>query len=207
MRTGRTGAAVGGWSALRRVVRLALLSALAVPALIGAGAQVQAAGPAPALQLSAHTAAHSPRTVVLVATLEAPAAGAPASSPVPVAGTEVTFSVLVSEFEGTPPLTIGSATTDAEGTATVTYTVTWTGPQTFVATATDSSGATIASATTGFTARQVAHPFAGTIQAVRPDASIGSAVADVLLVTVALLWITLITIVVRVNFGLAARRG
>ncbi|MHB1500423.1 MAG: hypothetical protein ACYCYK_04525 [Candidatus Dormibacteria bacterium] len=209
MRSWRPEAQVGGrrLRTLRQVLRLGLLSALVVPALVGAGVFVQAAGPASSLHLSAHAATHAPQTVLLVATLDGPPAGTPRSGNAPVAGTEVDFSVRLGEFAGAPLLAIGSATTNAEGTAAVAYTMTWTGGQTFVATATDPSGDTIASATTSFTAAQAGHPFAGTVQAVRPDGAIGSVVADVLLGTVTLLWITLITIVVRVNVGLAARRG
>ncbi len=88
--------------------------------------------------------------------------------------------------------------------ATLAYRPTWTARQSFVATASDAAGATLASATASFVATSASHPFAGTVQALRPDGSIGRAVTGVLLGVVALLWIALLAVVVRVNLGLRA---
>lgn len=189
---------------LRRLFKLWLLAAFTLPTLLGAAAPVWADGVTPSIRLAARPSGHAFR---LVATVDGPTASSPTSAGAPVAGATVSFSIRLGEFSGAPLLALGSAATRADGTATFTYTPTWTGRQTVVATAADASGATIASATTSFNAAWAAHPFAGTVQAVRPDGTIGSVVADVLLATVAALWITLIAIVVRVHLGLTARRG
>ncbi len=189
---------------LRRLLKLWLLAAFAVPTVVGAAAPVWADGATPSIQLAARPHGHAVR---LVATVEVPVAGSPTSAGAPVAGATVSFSIRLGEFAGAPLLSLGSATTNADGTATFSYTPTWTGRQTIVATAADTTGATIASATRSFSAAWAAHPFAGAVQAVRPDGAIGSVVAAVLLATLAVLWITLIAIVVRVHLGLTARRA
>jgi hypothetical protein len=115
----------------------------------------------------------------------------------------VSFSVHLSQFAGAPLLTLGTATTDARGVATFTYRPTWAGRQELVATVTTAAGTEVGS-TTAFTATSAVHPFAGTVQAARPDGTIGRWVAGVLLGIVASLWVALIAVVVRVNTGLGA---
>jgi len=177
---------------------------LAAGATLGLSSPAWAASQPTSLALRAEQAPHVPHEVELVATLTGPLG--PSSKAVPLAGASVSFSVHLSEFAGAPLLTLGSATTNAAGEAILTYRPTWTGGQALVATATSSAGTTIASAATTFSATSATHPFAGTVQAVRPDGTIGRAVVGVLLAIVAALWIALIAVVVRVNRGLAARQ-
>ena len=188
-----------------RLLAIGILAMLlAAGAVLGVASTAWAAAGPPVLSLKAAQAPGDPHGIELVATLTGPGGSAPTVGPLP--GDSVTFSVHLTEFAGAPVLTLGSATTNAAGRAVLTYRPTWTGHQALVATATDASGTTIASATTSFTASSAIHPFAGTIEAVRPDGAIGQAVAGVLLAIVAVLWIALIAVVVRVNLGLAARR-
>lgn len=177
---------------------------MAVGAMLGFSSPAWAATPATSLTLRAEPAPRDPHGVELVATLSRPG-GSPAKSG-SLAGDSVSFSVQLTQFAGAPLLTLGSSTTDAAGEAVLTYHPTWTGRQVLVATATSTASTTLASATTTYSAARAAHPFAGTVQAVRPDGTIGRAVVGVLLATVALLWIALISVVVRVNLGLTARR-
>ncbi len=152
----------------------------------------------PSLRLAAAPAPGNAHTVDLVATVQEPA-GQSSSA---LSGISVDFEVHIGEFTGAPLLDLGSATTDAAGRAVLTYQPTWTGDQSLVATATDSSGNTLASATTSLTAAVATTPFAGAIESVRPDGTIGQAVVGVLLAIVVAVWIALIAIVVRVNLGL-----
>jgi len=194
----------------RRRPRRGTLGVGLVAGMLGIGAVlgfVSIAGAAtvpPALTLRAEQAPGNPQSVELVASL-GQATGSTAQ-PGSLAGDSVSFSVHLDEFAGAPLLALGSATTDAAGTATLTYRPTWTGRQALFVTATDASGNTLGSATTSFTAGSAARPFVGTIEAVRPDGTIGQAVAGVLIALVVVLWIALIAVVVRVNLGLAARR-
>ncbi|MHB1711929.1 MAG: hypothetical protein ACYCV7_11085 [Acidimicrobiales bacterium] len=177
-----------------------LLAALLVTAaLLGSSSTAWGATQAPTLSLNARHVAQSAQGIELLATL-----GAPAGAP-PLAGVEVSFSVQLQEFAGAPMLTLGTATTDAAGEAAFIYRPTWTGRQILVATATDTAGNTLASATTTLTAPSATYPFAGTVRSLRPDGTIGKAVVGVLLAIVVLVWIALIAVVVRVNHGLAAR--
>ncbi|MHB1740045.1 MAG: hypothetical protein ACYCXA_11345 [Actinomycetes bacterium] len=189
-------------------MRGAMLTGLVIATVVpSAVASAWAATPAPSLSLSAQQATQAPRAVELVASLEEPTGSAAGSRPASLAGVSVSFSVHLQQFAGAPLLALGSATTNAAGEAVLTYEPTWTGHQGLVATATTAAGTTLASATTSLNATSAARPFAGTVQAVRPDASIGRAVNGGLLAILAVLWITLIAVVVRVNLGLTARRG
>ena len=176
---------------------------LAAGAILGFASTAWAAAGPPVLALRAEQAPRDPHGIELVATLTGP--GGSASTAGSLAGDSVNFSVHLAEFAGAPLLTLGSATTNAAGRAVLTYHPTWTGHQALVATATDTSGATIASATTSFAATGAVHSFAGTIEAVRPDGTIGQAVAGVLIAIVTVLWITLIAVVVRLNLGFRRR--
>lgn len=177
----------------------------AVAVVLGSASTVWAATAGPALRLVAEPAPHDSHAVELLATIQVPAAPASSKS-ASLAGAKVSFSVHVIQFAGAPLLALGTATTNAAGVATLTYRPTWSGRQALVATAANTAGTTLASATTSFAASNPTHPFAGTVEALRPDGTIGQAVAAVLLAIVAVLWITLIAVVVRVNLGLAARR-
>ncbi|MDA8269522.1 MAG: hypothetical protein M0Z63_03665 [Actinomycetota bacterium] len=190
---------------LRRYVGMKwLLGTLPVVAVVlgVASPGTWAATAGPSLRLAAAPAPGNAHTVDLVATLQEPAGQSAAA----LSGISVDFEVHIGEFAGAPLLDLGSATTDAAGRAVLTYQPTWTGSQSLVATATDSSGNTLASATTSLTAAVATTPFAGAIESVRPDGTIGQAVVGVLLAIVVAVWIALIAIVVRVNLGLH-RRG
>lgn len=186
--------------------RRAALAAGLMTALLTAAAPLALASPAQAaaqpygLALRAEQAPRDPQGIELIATLTGPA-----PTPGSLAGNPVSFSVHLTQFSGAPLLTIGSAATNTAGQAVLTYHPTWTGPQAFLATATSTAGTTLASAATSFSAPSAAHPFAGTIQALRPDGAIGRAAAGVLLAIMAVLWITLITVLVRVNLSPPAR--
>ena len=197
-------------SALRAfgaVLASGLVAALAWTAFtVGATPVAGAVTRGASLQLVAKAAPHQRGEIVLAATLEQPARPASAHRAT-LAGYQVDFSVHVEEFAGAPLLTLGSATTDAAGEATLTYRPTWAGRQAFVATATSPGGSTLGPVTTSFTALSATHPFAGTLEASRPDGVIGRWVAGVLLGALALLWVALIGLVVRVNLALGSRHG
>ncbi len=118
----------------------------------------------------------------------------------PLVGTRVNFYVHLEEFSGAPELLVGSASTNASGVATIVYQPTWPGTQRFAATATDTTGAVLASAALTVTAAQT-DPFAGPVQSLRPDGLIGRWVVVVLLALVIGVWITLLALVVRVQQG------
>lgn len=197
-------------SALRSfgaVLASGLAVVLAYTALMAGGTPVAGAvARGPSLQLVAKTAPHQHGAIMLVATLERPAKRTSAG-PVPLAGYQVSFSVHVEQFSGAPLLALGSAATDAAGEATLTYRPTWTGSQALVATATSPGGSTLGPATASFTALSASHPFAGTVEASRPDGVIGRWVAGVLLGVLAILWVTLVGVVVRAHLALGSRSG
>ncbi len=181
----------GAWALpAARVLSGALVFASAHPAAAGA--------PAPRLTLQAKAVARDRPTVELLARLATP--GAPgAATHRALGGVTVTFAVHLDEFATAPLLALGSATTDAAGEARLTYTPTFTGRQALVATATDAAGDSLATATTRYQATAAAHPLADGAEATRPDGVIGKVVVGVLLGLVALLWIVLVTVVVRVQ--------
>jgi hypothetical protein len=157
-----------------------------------------AGGSSPHLALRAVAVPGGRPAVELVARLAEP--GAPVGGKATRAGgVTVTFSVRVPEFAGAPLLVLGSSTTDRAGEARLTYRPTFTGRQALVATAADTTGATIAAATTTYSAPAAVHPLAGTAEAVRPDGAIGQVVVGVLLGVVVLLWVVLVSVVVRVH--------
>lgn len=179
---------------------LRLVGALAVIMLLVLPGVAQASTPPRTLSL---TTGHGPQggsSIELLARLAQPSgpAGTNAKS---LSGVTVTFSIHLQEFSGSPLLVLGSATTDAKGAATFAYQPTWTGPQHLVAVATNQAGLTLASGATELTAKAAEHPFAGTVEAVRPDGTIGQVVVGVLLAIIALVWIVLIAVVVRVHRG------
>jgi hypothetical protein len=178
-----------------------VLAGLLVVATAGPAA---AGGSSPHLALRARAVPGGRPAVELVARLGEPGEpgvpGAPAGGKASRAGgVTVTFSVHLPEFAGAPLLVLGSATTDRAGEARLTYRPTFTGRQALVATATGTTGATIAAATTSYSAPAAVHPLAGTAEAVRPDGTIGQVVVGVLLGVVVLLWIVLVSVVVRVH--------
>ena len=185
---------------LRRGHPVAVLGGLVLAGLLvlATGGPAAAGGPSPHLALRAGAVPGARPAVELVARLGEP--GAPAGGKATHAGgVTVTFSVRVPEFAGAPLLVLGSATTDRAGEARLTYRPTFTGRQALVATATDTTGATIAAATTTYSAPAAVHPLAGTAEAVRPDGTIGQVVVGVLLGVVVLLWVVLVSVVVRVH--------
>jgi len=108
--------------------------------------------------------------------------------------------VHVEEFSGAPVLLIGTATTNAAGVASIIYQPTWAGTQNFVATALDATGTPLATTSLSVNAART-DPFAGPVESLRPDGVIGRWVIVVLLSLVIGVWITLITLVVRVQQG------
>ena len=178
--------------------------AIILAAMVLAGMAWLSAGPAAGagrasrLAVSARPVPDRRPEVELIARLGAPG-GATAGKKASLDGVTVTFSVHLLEFSGAPLLVLGSATTDAAGTARLDYDPTFTGRQALVATATDAAGNDLATATTSYTATAAAHPLAQTLEAVRPDGAIGHVVVGVLLGIVALLWIVLVSVVVRVH--------
>jgi hypothetical protein len=184
---------------LYRAGAFALLVAvvLAGPLMLATAGPAAAAPPALRLTLAARTVAGGRPTIEMLARLAAP--GDPTATDRAIKGVTITFAVHLDEFTGAPLLTLGSATTNAAGDARLTYSPTFGGRQPLVATATDSSGNTLATATTSYRATAAVHPFAGSTEAIRPDGAIGRVVVGVLLGIVALLWIVLITVVVRVQ--------
>ncbi|MCL4423619.1 MAG: hypothetical protein M1115_10760 [Actinobacteria bacterium] len=190
--------ALGGWIISSLALAAVVVLAWASPAWAGTTT--------PVLRLAAEVAPHDPGAVELLATLEQPREPV-SSGRVSLGGVSVSFSVRVEEFSGAPLLALGTAKTDAAGIAMLTYRPTWTGRQAFVATATNEAGTSLGSATTTFIAKSSPQSFAGTVEAVRPDGAIGQAVAGVLLSIVALIWIVLLAVVVRVNLGLGPSRA
>ncbi|MHB1599167.1 MAG: hypothetical protein ACYCXY_09860 [Acidimicrobiales bacterium] len=142
---------------------------------------------------------HSP-AIELVARL----AGGAGAAHARLGGATVTFSVTVAQFSGSPLLVVGTATTDSRGEATVTYYPTWTGTQDLSASAASAAGSPLAAATASVVVTSAAHPFAGSVEATRPDGTIGQWVVGALLAILVLLWVVLVTVVVRVRRGVAA---
>lgn len=145
------------------------------------------------LTLSASATQARVPSVVLVARL-----GGSAQSSATRAGVSVTFSVDVDEFAGHPWLLLGSGTTNAAGVARFVYHPTWAGREDFVASVTDATGTQVAQATTTFVVTATLHPTLSA-GATRPDGTLGQYVVGVLLSIVALLWIVLVTVLVRVH--------
>ncbi len=164
--------------------------AVAIGSLLGWAGTAGAATGAPQLFLAAH---HEHGAVVqLVASLSEPA-----GSSVKPGGVTVTFAIHLTEFAGSPLLVLGTSTTGPGGVARLVYRPTWKGPQRLVASVADSSGSTIASASSTYVATASVAPLAGSTEAARPDGSIGKVVVGVLLSIVVVLWIALVTVAVR----------
>ncbi len=119
------------------------------------------------------------------------------------AGMTVDFYLAASQFAGqfgkAPLLLIGTAKTNASGVAAVAYSPTWKGAQSLSAALVDSSGNTLATGGTSYTATTAAFPFKGTVQSKRPDGSLGQWVGGILLGILAILWLVLFGTAVRVN--------
>ena len=177
-----------------------MLGAIALAGVLSLSAAGPAAagGPVPRLAVSARTVPGRPPAVELFARLGEPGEATPGKKAA-LGGVTVTFSVHLPEFSGAPLLVLGSARTDAAGEAHLTYDPTFTGRQALVATATDAAGNSLATAAASYTATAAANPLAATAEAVRPDGTIGQVVVGVLLGIVALLWIVLVSVVVRVH--------
>ena len=195
-----------GWlsvaSSLCAPVLVGLLATLAV---LGCQGVAAAAGTPPTIELTARPVPHRSPAIELVAHLARPAGATAGSKATSLGGVTISFSLHVTEFAGSPLLVLGSATTNPKGEAAFTYEPTWTGRQALVASATNSSGTTLASATTAISVTSATHRSALATEAVRPDGSIGRVVVAVLLAIVVLLWIVLLTVFVRVHRGMGAR--
>ncbi len=185
----------------RRAAGAALAGAALAGAAVLAGAVPAAAQGRPlSLSLTAAPVPHHSPAVELVARL----AGGAGAAHARLGGASVTFSVAVAQFSGSPPLVVGTATTDSRGEARVTYYPTWTGAQDLSASAASAAGSPLASATADVVVTSAAHPFAGSGEATRPDGTIGQWVVRALLAILVLLWVVLVTVVVRVRRGVAA---
>lgn len=163
------------------------------------------------MTLQAQGASSDPSSVELVATLRG-AGGAGAAAPVPVAGVAVKFYVAASQFAGAfggqaPEMLVGTATTSAAGVAQVAYRTTWKGTQSFSAQAagTGKNASPLATAAASYDALSASRPFAGQLEASRPDGTVGRWAAGLLLAVVALLWIVMLGSVGRVHLLLARR--
>lgn len=176
---------------------------LLAAAVVGWAGAAQAASPKLSLALTARPAPRHPARVELIAQLARQQGAATGSRSGALEGVTVSFSVHVEEFSGSPLLTLGTATTNRAGQATLTYQPTWVGHQGLVASAASSSGTVLASAATSYTATSAAHLLAGSFEATRPDGAIGKVVVGVLLALVIAVWIVLVAVVVRVNRNLA----
>lgn len=174
---------------------------LAAAAVLGWAGAAEAARPAPTLSLTARPAAHGAPAIELLARLAEPGGATAGATSASLGGVTISFSLHVQQLSGAPLLVLGSATTDAAGVASLDYEPTWTGRQSLVASATNAAGTTLGSATASFVAAGATHPLAGSAEAVRPDGTIGRVVVGVLLAIVALLWIVLVAVVVRVRRG------
>ncbi len=159
------------------------VAASALPAAAASGATLSLTSGSPASRVGVE--------------LSAQVAGAAAA---PMTGVTVNFYVHLDEFAGAPELLIGTASTDAAGVASITYQPTWAGTQRFVATAVDGAGAALATSSLSVQAART-DPFAGPVQSLRPDGLIGRWVVVVLLALVIGVWITLLSLVVRVQQG------
>lgn len=186
-----------------RVARLAGTLGLATVGIALAAGAVPAGSASAAqrhetLQLSAERAPAGAKAVELSARLtEAGGTGSAATRP--VAGATVTFSLAATEFSGAPLLQLGTATTDGHGLATLSYVPSWRGRQELEASVADSSGNTLAEASTSYLAGAATAPLLAGAEAVRPDGTIGQVVVGVLLAIVAVLWIVLASVVVRLH--------
>jgi hypothetical protein len=155
-----------------------------------------ALGSAPSMTLRATEAPAGHSGVDLLAVVSSPDGSA-------LAGVTVSFAIHLREFSGSPTLVVGTAVTDTAGDATITYQPLWAGQQSFVATAHDASGATLATSAASVVAQRT-DPFAGSVQSTRPDGLIGRWTIVALLVLVCSMWIALVGVVVRVRRGMGA---
>ncbi|MHB8262583.1 MAG: Ig-like domain-containing protein [Acidimicrobiales bacterium] len=158
--------------------------------------------PSYTLTLKAAQAPSNASNVVLTAAVSSrgTAAHGPSAS---LSGIPVDFYVGAVQFTGqygtAPMLLLGKASTASNGIATLTYSPTWAGSQPLTAEINDTSGNTLASASTAYAATAASTPFKGTVQSRRPDGTLGKWLAGVLLSALAVLWIVLFGTAVRVN--------
>ncbi len=188
------GPAIPAWGAVQAKGHQALPAARNVPVSPAAkpAAQID-----PSLTLSVSPQASDPAVLALTAHL----APGPAAT-----GERVSFFVVTTEFGSRQLAPIGTAGVAPGGTAEVAYEPTWSGNQEFVAVLGGGAGSTTrASATHGLTAStwyQVTHSQPGKLYATanlaRPLSTVGRVFVGVLLLIVALVWLTLLATLIRV---------
>lgn len=162
---------------------VAVVAAVAILAgLCGAPAAV-ASGPA--LTLSATPRPHHPAQLTLAARLHG------SSAP---GGKTVAFFVVSRAFEQSVDVPIGTARTAADGSAKIQYSPTWNGRQRFVAKLEGGDGV---QATADYRVTASAPgPLFGSANPDAPLASVGSVFLHVILTVVALVWLSLIVVLV-----------
>ena len=185
--------------ALAGICLLAAVGLLAGQSALAWAASAQATGSPAHLTLVARRDPGHVTDVVLAASFSA--AGTGHGTRPGDRGVEVQFAVHVPEFSGSPLLTVGTATTNAAGVATLTYRPTWAGRLDFVASALGPAGTVLASSGTSIAETSAVRSDAPPAQAVRPDGVIGRAAAGTLLAILVCLWIVLVGVVVRVHLA------
>ena len=183
-----------GGGALAGAGALLALAAAATPAL--ADTSPPSAAPTGVVKLSVKQSADKPEQLVLTSRVQG-AAG--------TAGRSVTFYVVTRQFGDERTVPIGSADLERDGTASVTYRPTWNGDQRFVAHL-DGDPATAPSGSASYqVTASTEGPYYPLANQPRPFGPLGRVFVDVLLATVALVWLTLVLTVVRVARGLPHR--
>lgn len=124
------------------------------------------------------------------------------------AGQSVSFFVVTREFGRDQDVPIGTATTAANGLASISYKPTWSGEEKFVVKLTASSGAGAPTATANYRVTASAPgPLHATANPLRPLSSLGHIFVGALLGIVVLLWLTLIVILLLVARRLPRMAG
>ena len=184
---------------MRTLLRMALGSLGLLLAMTSVVPAQAAASPSPyTLRLQVAPRPDKPEALTLTANL---------TGGTPPAGSAIAFYVVTTEFGQEMELSIGSADLARNGSASVGYTPTWAGSQKFVAkliadggsapTTGGAPSAVTATATYTVTGSPVGPLYAGA-NAPRPFSPIGRVFLTALLTTVALVWLTLLTVLVRV---------
>ena len=174
---------------MRTLLKLAV-AAIGLVLGVGAAVPVQAAAsPSPySLRLQVAPRPDKPDVLTLTANL----------SGAPPAGAAIAFAVVTTEFGQEMEVAIGTAELARNGSASITYTPTWGGSQKFVAHLTGTPLAAPPSATATYTvAGSPAGPLYAGANQPRPFSSVGRIFLTALLTTVALVWLTLLGVLVR----------
>lgn len=131
---------------------------------------------------------HDPTRLTLVARL---------GKSSPREGTTIAFFVVSTEFKQPIDVPIGTGDTAADGTATLTYAPTWSGPQRFLAAVADTQ---LRAAADYRVTTSTPGPLATTANPGWPFASLGRGFLDVILAVVAFIWLGLF-VTLAVAFG------